>query len=146
MAPLASRRWRRSPRCSVSLAKFLTKLEVQSRDDGRWILLNPLVYQSDIPEVWMVTVPAGFDTDFASVPRLPFMFWLLGDRADHAATIHDYLYRMARVSRALADRTFVEAAGVEGVSWLARWTMWTGLRVGGWAAYDQRHPSNKETT
>lgn len=125
------------------MAHFLTNLEVATRPDGRWMLLSPLVYKSDVLGVGFVSVPGGFDTDFASVPRLPFMYWLLGGRANQAAVIHDYLYRTAIVTRAQADRVFAEAAGVEGVSWLARWTMWTGLRVGGWAAYDQRHPANK---
>lgn len=111
-------------------------------EDGRWVLLTPLVYMS--ARIGVVTIPSGFDTDFASVPRLPFMFWLLGDRANHAAVVHDYLYRTAMVSRSDADAVFVEAAEAEGVNWLARWTMWTGLRVGGWWAYDQRHPGNKE--
>ena len=132
------------------MAKFLTPLEVTQRPtDRRWVLLAPLVYKSDLSDLigtWLIKVPTGFDTDFASVPRLPFMFWFLGGRANHAAVLHDYLYRTAIVTRAQADRVFVEAAGVEGVNWPARWTMWTGLRVGGWAAYDQRHPSNKETS
>ena len=126
------------------MAKFLTPLEVTQRPtDHRWVLLAPLMYKSDLLGTWIVKVPTGFDTDFASVPRLPFMYWLLGGRANHAAVIHDYLYRTALVTRAEADRVFVEAAEVEGVSWPARWTMWTGLRVGGWTVYDQHHPENR---
>lgn len=125
------------------MAHFLTDLEVKAQPDGRWVLLEPLVYESDVLGVGYVSVPGGFDTDFASVPRLPLMYWLLGDRANHAAVIHDYLYRTAIVTRGQADQVFVEAAGVEGVNWAARWAMWTGLRMGGWAAYDQRHPGNR---
>ncbi len=128
------------------MAHFLTDLEVKAQPDGRWVLLVPLVYKSDVPGVGYVSVPGGFDTDFASVPRLPFMYWLLGDRANHAAVIHDYLYRTALVPRATADQVFREAAAVEGVNVVARWAMWGGIRIGGWAAYDQRHPSNKEST
>ena len=122
--------------------KFSGNLQVAKRSDGRWVLLASLTYYG-VPDMGDVTVPADFDTDFASVPRLPFMFWFLGDRADYAALLHDYLYRYALCSRAVADAAFRWAAEYEGVNWAARWSMWLGLRVGGWTAYDQRHPENK---
>jgi hypothetical protein len=123
------------------VSHFSTNLQVWKRPDGRWELIDRLVYHSDLAGV--IEVPAGFDTDYASIPRLPFMFWLLGDTVHSAAVVHDYLYRTAEVSRAKADRVFVEACEVEGSGWLSRWTMWSGLRVGGWTSYDQRHPENK---
>ena len=132
-------------RKTSTLAKFLTTLEVARRPTGRWVLLVPLVYRSDIPGVGVdgvLRVPTGFDTDFASVPRLPFMFWLLGDRGHAAAVVHDYLYRTAIVTRATADRVFHEALRADGEDAVSSWLMWTGVRVGGWAAYDQRHPEN----
>ena len=52
-------------------------------------------------------VPAGFITDFASIPRL---FWtVVGHPAGkyaQAAVLHDYLYRTNSVSRAKADSLF----------------------------------------
>ena len=125
------------------MAKFLSPLEVTQRPDGRWVLLAPFIYRSDIAGVGGIHVPTGFDTDFASVPRLPFMFWLLGDRGHKAAVIHDYLYRTALVSRAMADRAFHEALQVSGEDSVSSWLMWTGVRVGGWASYDTWHPGNR---
>ena len=123
------------------MAHFLGNLEVTKRD-GRWRLLAPLVYRSDL--MGPVVVPSGFDTDFASVPRFPFMFWFLGDRGHAAAVVHDYLYRTATVGRAKADAVFEEALKAEGdMGWFGRQAMWFGVRIGGWASYDQRHPENK---
>lgn len=52
-----------------------------------------------------VTVPTGFVTDFASIPRI---FWSAlrpdGDYG-YAAIIHDYLYWMQPVQRKMADET-----------------------------------------
>ena len=126
------------------MAKFLTSLEVTQRStDKRWVLLAPLWYKSDLLDTWIVKVPTGFDTDFGSVPRLPFMFWLLGDRGHAAAVVHDYLYRTANVSRAKADAIFHEALRADGEDAVSSWLMWTGVRVGGWAAYSHRHPENR---
>lgn len=122
------------------MAKFLTPLRVWRRDDGRWELIDTLTYHSGI--VGIVCVPAGFDTDYASVPRLPLMFWLLGDRGHAAAVVHDYLYRTATVARAKADAVFHEALRADGMGRVSAWFMWTGVRVGGYWSYDQRHPEN----
>ncbi len=78
-------------------------------------------------------VPAGFDTDLASIPRIfqPFISKLEGVEA---AVLHDWFYRFKVVPRAQADRIFLEA--MEGaVPWWKRRVMWLGVRAGGWLSY-----------
>lgn len=83
----------------------------------------------------IVAVPAGFVTDFASVP---WGFWNLepplGD-AGKAAVVHDYLYATkglgGRCSRAQADAIFREALADLGVSLWKRDLLWAAVRVGG---------------
>lgn len=118
------------------MSRFITQLQVQEVDDtshdgrGTWKLLQALVYQSDLLGR-TVTVPGGFVTDFASVPRIPVAFMLAGDTAHSAAVVHDWLYTTHEVSRADADAVLREAAQVAGVpAWRAR-LMWAGVRVGG---------------
>lgn len=123
------------------MSYFTSPLRVWKRPDGRWELIDTLVYRSTLAGI--IVVPKGFDTDFASVPRLPLMHMLLGDRAHSSAVVHDYLYRTAEVSRSMADAVFKEAAESEGVGFFSRWALWSGVRVGGWTSYDQRHPENK---
>ena len=63
----------------------------------------------------IIEVPAGFETDFASVPRL---FWRVvppWGRYSPAAVVHDYLYHTGKVSRLAADRVFLELMAALGV-------------------------------
>lgn len=99
------------------MARFLNTLQVEQLEDishdgrGTWRLLQPLSYQSDVARR-VITSPAGFVTDFASVPRVPFAYWIAGDTAHPAAVIHDWLYSSHEVDRATADAVLEEAANV----------------------------------
>jgi hypothetical protein len=128
------------------MSKFLTKLRIEKADesdDGKWRLTEPLFYESDIAKQTIV-VPAGFETDFASVPRLPFVFLLAGDCADEAAVIHDYLYSSRMLPRATADAVLREASEVMGVPAWRRWMMWAGVRIGGASHYDPKEEKQEE--
>jgi len=113
-------------------SKFLTALRVHHLPEtNEWELDEPLVYSSErINRV--VTVPRGFKTDFASVPRLPFAFMLFGDRAQEEAVVHDFLYRTGLCSRRDADAVFLEAMKLRGKGWWIRYPMWLGVRSFGW--------------
>ena len=98
--------------------------------DGRavWRLTMPLCYQGNIT----VVVPFGFETDFASVPRLPLAYWLCGDNAHEAATVHDYLYCIdanPNVTRKRADDTFLAIMEEMGESWWRRQIMHRMVRL-----------------
>ena len=79
----------------------------------------------------MIEVPAGFETDFASVPRVPVAYWLFGDVAHEAAVVHDFLYSTAAVPRETADKVLLEAMEVTGVaSWRRMPIYWAVRRFG----------------
>ena len=117
-------------------ARFHTTLSVQrvDPDSDNWELTSALVFESVVLGR-LVLVPAEFVTDFASVPRLPFTFWLFGDIAQEAAVVHDHLYSTGEVSRAMADEVFAEASKVCGVSAWRRGPMWLGVRLFGGKRY-----------
>lgn len=126
------------------MAKFLTDLDVICINDGCWKLDFPLQYESDI--VGVVEVPKGFETDFASVPRVPIFFTLFGGRAHREAVLHDYLYRIdakPTVERRQADEVFLEAMRERGKGWAVRYAMWAGVRLGGWTAYHKKMVGDK---
>lgn len=119
---------------------FLNTLQTEEIGDvgGRAIyrLLDDLVYQRDNEH--LIIIPKGFQTDFASVPRVPIVFMLYGDRAHHESTLHDYLYRtnsIPIVTRAEADNYFKEAMISRGKSWGIYYPMYLGVRLGGGSAY-----------
>lgn len=115
------------------MSAFLTRCVLavaDNYDDGQWVLAQPLVYQSDVAGI-TITVPAGFQTDLASVPRLPVIYLLCGDTSTAAAVVHDYLYGSNLVDRATADAVLREASAVTGVPAWRRGLMWAGVRLFG---------------
>jgi hypothetical protein len=104
------------------------------QDDGQWILRAPLIYQSDVARQTF-TVPAGFQTDLASVPRIPLIYDLVGDTSRKAAVVHDWLYGAGLVPRDVADAVLREASQVTGVPGWRRWLMYLGVRIGGASHY-----------
>lgn len=105
-------------------------------NDSEWKLIEP--FEVDVEEdngtVHRITVPAGFSTDLASVPRLPGAYMLFANRARRSAILHDYLYAQHR-TRKWADAVFYAAMKNE-VSFLPRFFMWLGVRIGGGAYYE----------
>lgn len=108
---------------------FLTPLMVREDVEALgWILVWDLVWHGTREDF---TVPQGFSTDFASVPRL---FWGLFPpygRHTRAAVVHDWLYHTGRVSRADADGIFRRIMRECGVGRARRWIMYLALRLFG---------------
>lgn len=94
------------------MSYFLTRLRVQEAGFDRsgravWELLEPLVFRSE--RFGDVVVPPAFRTNYASVPRLPLVFLLAGDRAHKEAALHDFQYTVHAMRREDADDLFLEA-------------------------------------
>ena len=109
-----------------------SKVVVEQIDDTNWQTHEELVYAGNDRSF---VVPAGSDTDFASVPRI--FVWLLPryGRYTKAAILHDHLWRdlatKGEISWVDADALFQRAMRDLGVPFLRRWLMWTAVR---WAA------------
>ena len=115
------------------MAKFVTPLDVEmieGTDPQTWRVLKPFVFESD--KQGIIVVPSDFVTDFASVPRIPFAYFLTGNTAHQAAVVHDWLYTPpAKMSRKAADDVFVEACKASGIAGWRASLMWLGIRIGG---------------
>ena len=135
-----------------------TPLIVSPLPDGRkWRIVRQFKYKK-------FTVPVGFVTDFASVPRLTspiftlmaILFILIGwtvlgvglliiisalswfrpyGKHNKAAVLHDYLYQMKLVSRKQADDIFKETMRELKVAPWRRFFMYWAVRFFAWIGY-----------
>lgn len=114
---------------------FETKMIVEKLGRNRWRLAEALVYRSELAGVIMV--PAGFVTDFASVPRVPLIFSTFGNRGHGAAVIHDWLYQSQPLgaTKEYADLVFKEALQAEGIRLWRAWCMWKAVHHRGHEAW-----------
>ena len=115
-------------------AGFHTTLQVEQLDDERWRLTAMLAFASAKYDR-MVIVPKGFETDFASIPRIPLAYWLFAGVGQAAAVVHDALYGEGQVPRKVADDIFLEAMEACGVSAWRRWPMYWAVRTFGASRY-----------
>lgn len=107
---------------------------------------SPLLAAPPLEFLDLITVPEGFVTDLASVPRVPIAWLLAGGCANGPAVLHDFLYAHKWPSKALADAVFYEAMGVHRpemgfvqVGQPKRWAMYTMVKLFGrraWLATD----------
>ncbi len=144
------------------MSAFQADLDVRQIGWGRgkplWWTLAPLTYQSDYLG-GIVTIPAEFITDLASVPRLPLAYLLAGGKGNRAAVVHDFAYQFGfwwvdgvrrLTDKATADIIFLEALRADpwsgtgpGIAWL----MWVAVKVGGsgvWADHLRTNLLNPE--
>ena len=123
---------------SIATVTDRTRLELGElhvADTGdRYTLDTPLEV---VVDGWRIIVPAGFVTDFSSVPRA-FAWFVDFRKVDLAGVVHDYLYRYALLPRSHADRIWriLAGAGLDRALFHQRWIGWLALRVGGWAAWN----------
>jgi hypothetical protein len=127
----------------------LAKLEDQ--EDGEHAkLLAPLCYTTK--DGWTICVPAGFETDFASIPRPLWVIIPPRGKYNRPAIIHDFLYHYApvdpttgaRCTQARADYIIREACENCDDRFTQRWVIFLGLKAGGFKAWgnyrSKEHP------
>ena len=96
-----------------------------------WQLVEDLVYEG---EHQRFVIPAGYVTDFASVPT--FLRWLVESYGPYtrAAIVHDWLITSEipakRVTSRDTDGIFRRVMREEGTPAAKRWLMWAAVRLG----------------
>lgn len=118
----------------MSEADFLTPLLLRYVDGRVWELIEAFSYKSDQFDR-VIDIPAGFMTDFASIPRV---FWRIlppTGQYGKAAVVHDWLYRTGAVTRAQADAIFLEGMLDLNVPNRTAQTMYWAVRLFGGRAY-----------
>lgn len=127
------------------MAKFIKvpTFDIYDEDSGEWCedeqfwLAGEMIYLSDLEgedgTPVLVTVPKGFLTDFASLPRWPSIIRsIFRKNGKHrpAAVVHDYLCRLGKeFPRLLADAIFLEAMKLVGVKRSHRRLMYWAVKL-----------------
>ena len=86
----------------------LTKLLVKDLMNGKFELFSDYVYKT---KEYLIKVPKGFVTDYASIPKLFRTVVLPYGKHSGASVIHDWLYSSMcnlDISREKADKIFLE--------------------------------------
>lgn len=141
---------------------FDSELSVIAHGPSTWMVLAPLIWTGTKGDTF--TVPVGFRTDFATVPR--FLHWLISPYGAYtrAAVLHDWLLGEL-ADWTIRRRGFIQSAPVTpsppansrdcdgifrrvmqdlGVPWAKRWIMWAAVRVG--ALFSSRRAYGRQFT
>lgn len=119
------------------MSSFTKPLIVSPMADGRnWKLVKSFSYHVGSKySRFIIKVPKGFVTDFASVPQFLWFWMPYWGKYGKAAVIHDRLYQTHEVSRRMSDTIFYEAMQISGTpKWKARLMYW-GVRLGGFLSW-----------
>lgn len=136
---------------------FDSDLSIQAASATTWRVIAPLIWTGSEGDTF--TVPVGFVTDFATVPR--FMHWLVLPYGPYtrAAVLHDFLLTQLAEWQAATDGgavmgwepsadshdtdgIFRRAMKDLGVGYAKRWLMWAGVRWG--ALFSSRRAYGRE--
>ena len=112
---------------------------VHIEGERRWQLTRDFVYGTEVKGPFSgrdITVPSGFVTDLASVPRPLWSLFPPSGKYLEAAVVHDFLYVTEYppdliVTKKMADQIFLEAMKSLGISAPIRYVMYLGVRFGG---------------
>lgn len=109
---------------------FLNELNLTPFDDGVFKLDKKFLIQVDEN---LYTVPKGFQTDFASIPRV---FWPIQSPYDYKniapAILHDYQYTCPNnLTREKIDSIFYSALIDNRVNPVVAYAFWLAVRIGG---------------
>jgi hypothetical protein len=122
-------------------AGFTSPLQVEYVNGKRWKVLQAFVFVTEGGEI--LTVPVGFETDFASIPRFLWAIYPPAGKWGKAAVVHDWLYASGDRTRLECDEIFKDAMEILGVPWLRRQVMYRAVRLGGGAAWDRHRKAGE---
>ena len=120
---------------------FLTKLVLSDHKPNEWVVESELAY---LHEGERISVPKGFITDLASIPKIFRNVLNVNGKSRKPAVLHDYLYCSKIFERSVADYIFYKALVSEVMNAIIARTYWAGVRAGGWMYYNKNKGLSKE--
>jgi hypothetical protein len=106
-----------------------------SGNNRAFILAEPMLYEVGSTGK-IITVPAGFVTDYASIPESLWSLYSPHDQYSRAAIVHDYLYWSQLCTRTQADNLFMIAMKESEVPEVTRRNVYLAVATWGYLAWD----------
>jgi hypothetical protein len=125
------------------MATNTPRLQLFQGDGRNFMLVDPLFYEIKRTGK-TITVPAGFVTDFASVPWYARSLISVLGRHSIPAIVHDYLYWEQRCTRDQADDILREAMNEYSSSWRDQIAVDYAVKYGAQGAWDQNKADRKK--
>lgn len=130
--------------------EHLDEIHTQTIGDNLWLITqeyNAFCEHENKP--LLIKINVGFKTDFCTVPRLPFVYFILGNLGKAAGLIHDALYsnfdgihvyyqetgEPHSYNRRWADKMFLNALIHLGMPWWQCHLMYRAVRILGYLYY-----------
>lgn len=111
------------------MSQFTSNFKGELIGKNLWKTLESFEYHiGEYPSEEIITVPEGFETDFATVPRIVWSIISPIDNHAKAAVIHDYCYEYKIYSRKRCDEIFKEALEVLKINSVKIWFMYHSVR------------------
>jgi hypothetical protein len=128
------------------MSRFTESLVVTPKPDGRtWIVLSDFGYEVGYEGSGdVINVGIGFHTDFASIPRLFWVFLPQWGKYGNAAVIHDFLYWEQPRTRIESDNILLEGMVVLEVAYITRYAIYWAVRIGGWSAWGSNRSKKRK--
>lgn len=130
--------------------KFITRPSFEIVGLGRFRLLAPLVYESERSWMWAdgyggyvpmrrFDVPAGFECDLASVPKILATIAPSWDQTAGSGILHDWTFRHGRLGFKASNALFYEALRAPPATGAIRaYAMWLAVSGPGWLSWKAR--------
>jgi len=120
--------------------EFPDPLDLQDNNNETYTLLAPFRYGPSAIARHIIDVPAGFITDFASVPKIVWNILPPDGPYGRAAVVHDYLYSTkglgGELTRAQCDGILLEAMKALAVGGLVQAVIYRAVRLFGQSHWD----------
>lgn len=108
-------------------APLIVEVLTTERNGLGVVRLNQL-YEAQTDTMGLVTVPQGYATDFASIPRIARPFICQMGKCARAALLHDWLLHLDQ-NHSRSSRVFLEALKASNVSAFTRYIMFAVVWV-----------------
>ena len=126
------------------MSQFTSNFKGELIGKNLWRNLESFEYHvNTYPSDEVIIVPIGFETDFASTPRMLWPFIAPIDRHAKAAVVHDFCYYNGLYTREISDKIYREALRVLKINPIQIWLMYIFVRLCGWLPW-WNHERNRK--